>query len=376
MAESDGQEKTEQPTSKRLSDARKKGQIPRSREAGTLFVLLSGVIALYVLAPFIGKGFVGVFNTSLQLTRDQVFTIDEMKRVFLTDLMLVAIPLFTACMIMLIFALIGSIFLGGISFSQEAMMPKFSKLNPLAGLKRMISLNSLVELVKSIAKVTFIATLSYFIIKAYTPDILSLSYIDVNSAISKAINLLFILMLVIVCAMVPIVLIDVPFQIWNYHKQLRMSKQEIKDEYKEVEGNPQIKNRIRRMQYEMASRRMMSNVPEADVVVTNPTHYAVALSYDPNGSLAPVVVAKGIDEVAEKIKEIAREYDIPVLTLPPLARSIYYTTDLDKEIPKGLFKAVAQVLAYVLGMKAFKEGKSPKPRDLDSNLPIPDELQF
>ena len=359
MAESDGQEKTEQPTSKRLSDARKKGQIPRSREAGTLFVLLSGVIALYILAPFIGKGFVGVFNTSLQLTRDQVFTIDEMKRVFLTDLMLVAIPLFAACMIMLIFALIGSIFLGGISFSQEAMMPKFSKLNPLAGLKRMISLNSLIELVKSIAKVTFIATLSYFIIKAYTPDILSLSYIDINSAISKAINLLFILMLVIVCAMVPIVLIDVPFQIWNYHKQLRMSKQEIKDEYKEVEGNPQIKNRIRRMQYEMASRRMMSNVPEADVVVTNPTHYAVALSYDPNGSLAPVVVAKGIDEVAEKIKEIAREYDIPVLTLPPLARSIYYTTDLDKEIPKGLFKAVAQVLAYVLGMKAFKEGKSP-----------------
>lgn len=376
MAESDGQEKTEQPTSKRLTDARKKGQVPRSREAGTLFVLLSGVIALYILAPYIGRGFISVFHTSLSLTRDQVFTLDEMRRVFLADLMLIAIPLFLACIIMLIFALIGNIFLGGFNFSQEAVTPKFSKLNPLSGLKRMISLNSLIELIKSIAKVAFIATLSYFIIKAYTPDILRLSYIDVREAISQAINLLFILMLVIVCAMIPIVLIDVPFQIWNYRQQLRMTKQEIKDEYKEIEGNPQIKNRIRRMQYEMASRRMMSNVPEADVVVTNPTHYAVALSYDPNGSLAPVVVAKGIDEVAEKIKEIAREYDVPILSLPPLARSIYYTTDLDKEIPKGLFKAVAQVLAYVLGMKSFKEGKSPKPRDLDRNLPIPDELQF
>ena len=184
-------------------------------------------------------------------------------------------------------------------------------------------------------------------------------------------------MLFIVCAMVPIIMLDVPFQIWQYRQQLRMTKQELKDEMKETEGNPQIKSRMRRMQYEMAARRMMAKVPTADVVVTNPTHYAVALSYDPEGELAPIVVAKGVDEVAEKIKEIAREYGIPVLQLPPLARSLYYTTDLDHEIPRGLFQAVAQVLAWVLGTKAYNEGRNPnKPRDLDPNVPIPDELRF
>ena len=184
-------------------------------------------------------------------------------------------------------------------------------------------------------------------------------------------------MVIIVCSLCPIVLLDVPYQKWNYIKQLRMSKQEIKDELKDTEGNPQIKGKIKQLQYQMAARRMMKKVPEADVVVTNPTHYAVALKYDPNGTTAPLVVAKGVDEIAEKIKEIARESEVPVIPLPPLARSLYYTTDLDCEIPRGLFKAVAQVLAWVMGMKSFKEGKSKqRPRDLDMNLPIPDELKF
>ncbi len=156
-----------------------------------------------------------------------------------------------------------------------------------------------------------------------------------------------------------------------------MSKQEVKDEYKDSEGNPQIKGKIKQMQYQMAARRMMQKVPEADVVVTNPTHYAVALSYDVDGSTAPIVVAKGIDEIAEKIKEIARESNVPVIPIPPLSRSLYYTTELDTEIPRGLFKAVAQLLAWVMGMKAYKEGKSAqKPKELDKNLPIPEELRF
>lgn len=156
-----------------------------------------------------------------------------------------------------------------------------------------------------------------------------------------------------------------------------MLYKEGKDEFKEQEGNPQIKSRIRQKQYQLASRRMMEKVPKADVVVTNPTHYAVAISYDPDGRLAPVVVAKGVDEIAEIIKHIARETGVPVLPIPPLARSLYYTTDLDREIPRGLFKAVAQVLAWVMGMKAFKEGKSKvRPRDLDTELPIPEELRF
>ena len=300
-----------------------------------------------------------------------------MGRVFFQDIVLVAIPLLAICFSMLVAAFIGNIMIGGMNFSTEAMMPKPDKLNPINGFKRIFSMNSIVELIKSIAKVACIGSICYFLISGRINEILRLSYIDVFAAVRDAMNILFIFMVIIVSAMIPIIMIDVPFQYWQYRQQLRMTKQELKDEMKETEGNPQIKSRMKRMQYEMAARRMMSKVPTADVVVTNPTHYAVALSYDPNGELAPVVVAKGVDEVAEKIKEIAREYKIPVMQLPPLARSLYYTTDLDREIPRGLFQAVAQVLAWVMGTKAYNEGKAPnRPRDLDKDLPIPDELKF
>lgn len=378
MAESsDGQEKTEEPTGKRISDARKKGQLPRSREAGTFFVLLSGVLSLWLMSTFLGEGMTAMMKNSFELTREQAYDLTEMARTFFQNIRLVAIPLIVICGIMFISAFIGNIMIGGMNFSSEAIMPKFDKMNPINGIKRIFSLNSLMELIKSIAKVTCIGCICYALLSGRINQILRLSYIDPFAAVHDAFIILFWFMLIIVCAMIPIIMLDVPFQFWNYRQQLRMTKQELKDELKDTEGNPQIKSRIKRLQYEMAARRMMSKVPQADVVVTNPTHYAVALSYDPDGQLAPLVVAKGVDEVAEKIKEIAREYSIPILQLPPLARSLYYTTDLDHEIPRGLFQAVAQVLAWVLGVKAYKNGKSPNPpRDLDTNLPIPDELRF
>lgn len=378
MAESsDGQEKTEEPTGKRISDARKKGQLPRSREAGTFFVLISGVLSIWLVSPWLGQAMATLMKHSFSLSREQVFDFYEMGRLFYQDLFMVAVPMLAICGCMLVAAFIGNIIIGGMNFSTEAMMPKFSKLNPINGIKRIFSVNSVVELIKSIAKVACIGSICYYLISGRMHQILRLSYIDVFGAVHDAFIILFWFMLIIVCAMIPIILLDVPFQMWQYRQQLRMTKQELKDEMKDTEGNPQIKSRIKRMQYEMAARRMMSQVPTADVVVTNPTHYAVALSYDPDGSLAPVVVAKGVDEVAEKIKEIAFEYNIPVLQLPPLARSIYYTTDLDREIPRGLFQAVALVLAWVMGVKAYKNGSSPNPpRDLDTNLPIPDELRF
>lgn len=378
MAESsDGQEKTEEPTGKRISDARKKGQLPRSREAGTFFVLLAGVLSLWMMSSMLGQSMLDVMKSSFTLTKEQAFDTYEMGRIFYHHIFRIALPIIAVCGIMLLFAFIGNIFIGGMNFSTEAATPKFSKLNPINGIKRIFSLNSVIELIKSIAKVVCIGSICYFLITGRINEILRLSYIDPLSAVRDAFSILFWFMLIIVCAMLPIILIDVPFQIWNYRQQLRMTKQEIKDEMKDTEGNPQIKSRIKRMQYEMAARRMMTKVPTADVVVTNPTHYAVALSYDPDGQLAPLVVAKGVDEVAEKIKDIAREYNIPILQLPPLARSLYYTTDLDHEIPRGLFQAVAQVLAWVMGTKAFKEGKSKNPpRDLNTNLPIPDDLRF
>lgn len=378
MAESsDGQEKTEEPTGKRISDARKKGQLPRSREAGTFFVLLSGVASIWIMSTFLGEGMLNIMKQSFTLEKEQVFDLYEMGRIFYQHIFTIAIPILGICGTMLVAAFFGNIMIGGMNFSTESIMPKPDKLNPINGFKRIFSMNSVVELIKSIAKVACIGSICYFLISGRINQILRLSYIDVYSAVHDAFVILFIFMVIIVCAMIPIILIDVPFQIWQYRQQLRMTKQELKDEMKETEGNPQIKSRMKRMQYEMAARRMMSKVPTADVVVTNPTHYAVALSYDPNGELAPLVVAKGVDEVAEKIKEIAREYKIPVLQLPPLARSLYYTTDLDREIPRGLFQAVAQVLAWVLGTKAYREGKAPQPpRELDKELPIPDELKF
>lgn len=376
MAESEGQEKTEDPTGKRIEDARKKGQVPRSKESGTLFVLLSGVIGIFSLASYLGDAFYKVFHNSQSLTKDQAFTLDEMSRIFTQDLIAIGPPILALCFFMFICALAGNMMIGGLNFSWQAIYPKWNKLNPITGFKRMFSLNSLVELVKSIFKITFIAAFCYFMLHWRAHEILRLSYINPMEAIREALFTLFIFMLIISCAMIPIVLIDVPWQFWHYKDQLRMTKQELKDEYKEVEGNPQIKNRIRRMQYEMASRRMMSDVPKADVVVTNPTRYAVALAYDPLSPRAPVVVAKGVDEIAMKIMEIAREYEIPVMQLPPLARSIYFTTELGKEIPRGLFNAVARVLAWIMGMKAYKEGKGKRPRDLDRNLPIPNELRF
>jgi flagellar biosynthetic protein FlhB len=373
----DDGDKTEQPTGKRLSDARKRGQLPRSREAGTFFVLMSGVLALWAVSSFLGRGMKEIMVNSFSLTRDQIFTVDEMRRIFVQDLGDIALPVLALALIVLVCALFGNIFIGGFNFSTEAMAPKFSKLSPLSGIKRIFSLNSVIELIKGIAKVAFIGSFCYFVLSGMAGQILKLSYIDPLTGIGKAIRMLFHTMLLIVCAMIPIVLIDVPYQKWNYIRQLRMTKQEVKDEFKEQEGNPQVKNKIKSMQFQMASRRMMEKVPKADVVVTNPTHYAVALSYDPKGTLAPVVVAKGVDDIAEIIKHIARETNVPVIPIPPLARSLYYTTDLDREIPRGLFKAVAQVLAWVMGMKAFKEGKSKvRPRDLSEDLPIPEELRF
>ncbi|MGN0903020.1 MAG: flagellar biosynthesis protein FlhB, partial [Succinivibrio sp.] len=337
----------------------------------------SGVLSIWIFSSFLGNGMRQIMRNSFELTREQIYSEDEFKRIFVENILNIAIPILGIASVVFICAIVGSIFLGGFNFAQEALKPKFNKLNPISGISRIFSLNSIVELIKGICKVAFIGAFCYFALSGRLTEVMSLSFLDPIAAIRRAITLLFQFMVIIVCAMLPIVLIDVPYQKWHYIKQLRMSKQEVKDEYKDTEGNPQIKGKIKQLQFQMAARRMMQNVPKADVVVTNPTHYAVAIKYDVDGTTAPLVVAKGVDEIAEKIKEIARETDVPVLPLPPLARSLYYTTELDHEIPRGLFKAVAQVLAWVMGMKAFKEGKSrQRPRDLDKNLPIPDELRF
>lgn len=373
----DNDDKTEQPTGKKISDARNKGQVPRSKEAGTFFVLIGGVLSIWAFSSLLGSGLRQIIMNSFSLTRDQIYSVDEFRRIFVQNILSIGIPIIGIAFCVFVLAIIGNIMIGGYNFSKEALKPKFNKLNPVTGIGRIFSLNSIIELVKGIFKVVFIASFCYFALSGRIHEVMGLSYIDPHAGIKRAISLLFQFMVIVVCAMIPIIMIDVPYQKWHYLKQLRMSKQEVKDEYKDTEGNPQIKGKIKQLQFQMAARRMMQDVPTADVVVTNPTHFAVAIKYDPDGETAPLVVAKGVDEIAEKIKEIARESDVPVIPIPPLARSLYYTTDLNKEIPRGLFKAVASLLAWVMGMKAFKEGKTnQRPRDLDKNLPIPEELRF
>ncbi|ENY70983.1 flagellar biosynthetic protein FlhB [Aeromonas diversa CDC 2478-85] len=271
---------------------------------------------------------------------------------------------------------VGNILMGGYNFSTEAMQPKFSKLNPLSGLKRIFGVQSLVELLKSIAKVLFIALFAWWLLASQFDHLMHLSVEGFPGGLLDAIELFLWMILVLCCSLLPIVAIDVPFQQWNHTRQLKMTKQEVKEEYENSEGKPEIKGKRRQLQMEMAMRRMMGDVPKADVIITNPSHYSVALQYDANKpGAAPKVLAKGVDEVAMKIREIAREYEIPILPSPALTRAIYHSTELGQEIPEGLFAAVAQVLAYVYQLKQFRRGRSHRPKPLAQDLPIPDEYR-
>ncbi len=376
MAESDGQERTEDPTGRRLSQAREKGQIPRSREMGTAVVLLSGVLGLMMVGPSLGRAMLAIWRVNFSFEREGIFDPQTMGRALVAAIAELMTPLLSLFAVVLLASILGNMLIGGINFSTEAMMPKFSKLNPASGLKRMFGVQSLIELVKSIGKVLFIALMAWLLFKANLEHILDLGQKQVAFAISDSLDSLLWIGLLLCCALLPIVLIDVPFQIWNHSRQLKMTKQEVKDEYKDSEGKPEVKGKIRQLQYEMANRRMMAEVPKADVVVTNPTHYSVALKYDKSkpGS-SPVVVAKGIDDIAMKIREIAREYKVPMVASPALTRALYHTTKLDQEIPEGLFVAVAQVLAYVYQLQAYRKGKGEAPRRLPPELPIPDDLK-
>lgn len=376
MAENDGQERSEEPTGKRISDARKKGQVPRSREMGTLSVLLSGIIGLWLFSPFFLDAFREIFQLGLSVERHNLFSPDFLVHALLSSIGIVALPVALLGFLVIFCALMGNILVGGYNFSLEVITPKFNKINPLTGLKRIFGINSVVELVKSILKVAFVGSIAYVLISSSFNHILQLPSYRFPDSIFDCLHLVLFITIGIICALIPIAGIDSWFQKWHTHEQLKMTKQEVKDEMKDTEGKPEVKSRIRRLQIEMATRHMMQNVPKADVVVTNPTHYAVALKYDQfTPHSAPVVVAKGTDEIALKIREIAAASNVTIIEAPPLARAIYYSTDLDRTIPEGLFAAVAQVLAYVFQLKMYRARRGLAPRPLDKNLPIPEELQ-
>ena len=374
MAEDSGQDKTEEPTEKRLTDARKKGQVPRSRELNTFVALMTGAVMLLFSGGAIVKGLGKLMRQQFQLSREVIFDpaspVIYFEQVLLDGLLLifpVAIPL-------VLVALLTPMMMGGWNFTTEAMVPKFSKMNPFSGLKRMFGVQGVVELLKAVLKIALVFFVAGSLFNTYFDQFMGLSSLTLNAAIYKAIDIIGFSLLILSSTLILVVAIDVPYQLWNNKRQLKMTKQEVRDESKEQEGNPEVKGQIRRKQMEMAQQRMMNEVPKADVIVTNPAHFAVALKYDPMGSGAPIMVAKGVDLIAAQIRNIAISSDIPLVAAPPLARALFYSTEIGEEIPHGLFLAVAQILAYVFQLKTATENGGVKPV-FPRDLKVPDDFK-
>ena len=364
--EQTGQERTEQPTERRLQEARKKGQVPRSKELNTMLSLLLASISLLIFGGYISQNLMQISVEGFSIPRELAFDTAQLpfQFMYMVSQALLALSPFMAVMLVSVFA--GPLLMGGWSFSLETISFKLEKLDPIKGLARIFSLKSLVELAKALAK--FVLLLGAAILVFFTIDqqLLSLSSMTPKAAGLEAATILVQVLLILSATTILIVALDVPFELWNHSKQLRMTKQEIKDEMKETDGNPQVKQRIRTLQRQLAESRMMEDVKTADVVITNPTHYAVALQYLDRPGSAPKVLAKGKDLTALRIRSIAADCDIPIFEAPPLARALYRSTEIGYEIPHVLYMAVARVLAYVFQLKnATPTDYVPKPTDFD-----------
>lgn len=376
MAESEsGQDKTEDPTEKRKKDSRDKGEIARSKELNTLAVMLAGAGALLIFGGALAQDLMELMRMNFTLSREVILDQRNMGTFLLNSGLIALLSVQPVMITLLLAAVIGPISLGGWLFAAGSMAPKFSRMNPGAGLKRMFSAKALVELLKALAKFFIVLSVALAVLSSDIDDLMRIAHEPLDMAIIHSLQVVGWSTLWMACGLIIIAAVDVPVQLWESHKKLLMTKQEVRDEHKDQEGRPEVKQRIRQLQREMSQRRMMAAIPEADVVITNPTHYAVALKYDPDKGSAPVLLAKGSDFLALKIREIAVANNVLLLESPALARSIYYSTELEQEIPGGLYLAVAQVLAYVYQIRQYRAGKGKRPDPLKDDLPIPPDLR-
>lgn len=368
MAENeDGQEKTESATPKRREEARRKGQIPRSRDLSAAAVLMTGGVALSSLGSQIGGDLYSLMRRSLTITREQALDTSQLVPSFASaagEGLLASVPVLG---LLLLAALLAPLVLGGWNFSTESLMPQFNRLNPLSGVKRMFSSRSIVELMKALAKFGVVAVIAAMVLWRDASALLALGREPTAQAIIHAVQLSGSALILISSGMLLIAGVDVPYQLWQYAKQLKMTREEVRREMKESEGSPEVKGRIRQLQQQMARQRMMADVQKADVIVTNPTHFAVALKYDDKRMRAPIVVAKGVDLVAARIREIAREHAVPIFEAPPLARVLYRNVDIGGEVPATVYVAVAQVLSYIYQLKTARRtgAQPPQPPVVD-----------
>ncbi|MFJ3447452.1 flagellar biosynthesis protein FlhB [Pseudomonas sichuanensis] len=377
MAESEsGQDKTEEPTEKRKKDAREKGEIARSKELNTVAVTLAGAGGILAFGGSLAESLMDLMRMNFTLTREVIVDERSMGAFLLASGKMAIWSVQPILILLFVISFVAPIALGGFLFSGSLMQPKFSRLNPLSGIKRMFSMNSLTELLKALAKFIMILMVALVVLVSDREALLAIGKMPMELAIIQALQVVGWSALWMAAGLLLIAGLDVPYQLWQSHKKLKMTKQEVTDEYKNSEGKPEVKQRIRQLQREMSQRRMMAAVPDADVIITNPTHYAVALQYDPEkGSSAPLLLAKGTDFMALKIREIGVEHKVQILESPALARAIYYSTEIEQEIPAGLYMAVAQVLAYVFQIRQYRAGRGKPPEPLKKDLPIPDDLR-
>ncbi|TGD70837.1 flagellar type III secretion system protein FlhB [Mangrovimicrobium sediminis] len=372
--DTDQSEKTEEATPRRREKAREEGKVARSRELTTFTMLLGGVLGLWTMGGYLYQQTGLIMQQAFSFDRRGATQVESMltSAAELSAHGLVALmPLF---LFMAVLALVSPMLLGGFLMSAQSLNPQWSRLNPVQGLKRIFSTQSLAELAKVIAKIVLLASVAAIYLASRLDDFMALLSLPVTAALAEMLRLAAETCGAMVLALVVVILIDVPFQLWNHSKQLRMTKEEVRREHKDAEGDPHLKARIRGQQQSMARRRMMSNIPGADVVVTNPTHYAVALKYDEKSMAAPRVVAKGADAVAARIRALAAEHDVPVLEAPPVARALYRHVDLEREVPFELYPVVAEIMAWAVNLKRLpgnQRARVPEPADLQ----VPEALR-
>jgi flagellar biosynthetic protein FlhB len=373
MAEDSDLEKTESPSQRRLDQAREKGQVARSKELSTFAVLLTGGAILWFMGASLTQHLIKLLHAGLSIDRTLAFN-PQLLIPHLYELSVDALLTFSPLLIALtLVAAFSPLLLNGWLFSLESIKPQFSRMNPVSGITRMFTLHTWVELAKALGKSALVGGIGAWVVWHNQERVMALALQPLAAAIPQMGYLVGVSFMAIVGAMLLIVMIDVPYQLWEHNRKLRMTKEEVRQEARETEGDPMVKGRIRSLQREVARRRMMDAIPTADVVVTNPTHYAVALKYNEQGHRAPVVVAKGSHLMALRIREIAEQHHVPVLEAPPLARALHKHTELGATIPEALYSAVAEVLAYVYQLRRYEKSGGPRPQK-PQDLPVPDAL--
>jgi flagellar biosynthetic protein FlhB len=369
----DSAERTEEPTGRRLSKAIEEGDVARSMELPAAAVMIAGAVTMALMGSWWVSRFAQQMRAGFTFDRKTLDTPTLLPTTFLYAVgegLLVVLPLMVVTAVV---AIAASGVTGGFHFSAKAFAPKFSKLSPISGVKRMFGTHALVELIKAIGKFSVVSLVLWWLINRYLVELMRLANMGLEPALGATGEMIMQSVIWLTLSLLVIAAIDAPYQRWSYFKKLRMTKQEIEDEMKDSEGRPEVKQQIRRRQREMSNARMIAKVKDADVVITNPEHFAVALSYDPTADGAPILLAKGADHIAARIREEARQNGVEMFSSPQLARALYFTTEVDQPIPESLYHAVAPVIAYVFSLAQVRPGVEPMAKP---NPEVPPSMRF